>query len=1184
MSRILDPLRLPLQGSALIEASAGTGKTYTIANLYLRLLLGHGEPATPPRRPEEILVMTFTRAATEELRERIAWRLDQAITALGEEATDAGDDAFLCRLRQDYLDDRSRAEARSRLKNAFDTLDEASIHTIDGWCHRILREHSLTTGHDPAAEILTDATPLKMQVVQDFWRREVYPLERAASWWLTEIADPSALYGRVGELPWLDPPLLPPRVPFHHWLEEAVSPLLAACMRLKGQWSEEIRAGYGAWLLELVAQEPYPLNRRSLPPEKIRDALHSLDRWCSEDASFLPEAMADLNKLGSALESLFKKGMQRSLPPSRQQFDAFLAGLAQWQEHSDGLRRRALETAAAAIAALYGEEKQRLRQLEFADLSRAVWASLRGPQGEALAAALRQRFPVVLIDEFQDSSARQYAIFERIYRPREPWPDTTMLLIGDPKQSIYRFRGADLDSYLQARADTAPRHYVLDTNYRSAEALVGALNTLYQRADEALPEGAFDYRGEGDDPLPYLAVTAAGRKQRWQVAGQTAPALHFVYHPEPLTKDEFLAHLADWTAATIAQLLADPATGFVAGDGRLQRLSAGDVAILLRDRQEAAIMLAALRRRGLPAAFLSERSSVYHTPEAEELRLWLLALLHPEDEGSARCALALPLLGLDPEQLWQLPESEAVWARELEGLQESARIWARAGILTALHRRLHEHGRATRILARPDGERRLGNLLHLGELLQQASQRLEGREALLEYLERAQSSTDNPTESQIVRLESEAQCVRIRTIHSAKGLQYPLVFLPFISATKTKQKDPLWQIVPGDEFSTVSWQSPAAEAAKRERLREDLRLLYVALTRAEYALWLGLATGKSASTPLWKGSAIAHLLTAGEAITLAESLEVWRKHPACRVLAAEPIPQVSLPDPVPPSPARQPPVYEGRFERDWRIHSYSRLSQYLEILAEPAQPADRGADAPVAARGDWHDFPQGPGAGRFLHGLLQRLWRDGHWPTDWQAELLRHCRERGEESWGPMLVPWFEALRASPLGSAQTTFGALRGVRTEMPFWFPSRNLATAELDALCHRYLLPQEERPALGERNLRGLFHGFMDLVFLVDGRYYVLDYKSTRLGEDDGAYSDGAMRRDTLAHRYELQAALYLLALHRHLRQRLGSAYRPARHLGGAWLWYLRGCSAASRGLLYLPADPSLLEALDGALEGN
>ncbi|MGK9450756.1 exodeoxyribonuclease V subunit beta [Acidithiobacillus caldus] len=1185
MSQVLDPLSLPLQGSALIEASAGTGKTYTIATLYLRLLLGHGEPATPPRQPREILVMTFTRAATEELRERIALRLYEAMTALREGAPPASGDALLQRLLRDYPDPATRAAAIIRLENAFNSVDEASIHTIDAWCHRVLREHALATGHDPEAEILTDSAPLRIRAVQDFWRREIYALQCAASWWLQRTPDPETLLEQVAGLPWLDPPLPAPRASFHDWLEKAAAPLLNACTELKAQWSGTLRDTYGRWLQELAERDPYPLNRKSLPPEKLQGALQSLDQWCVEKDASIPTAMATLAKLGSALAECFKKGMHCPAPPSQAQFDTFLAALQQWQGDDELLHGQALAHAAAGMAALYGEEKQRLRQLEFNDLSRALWNGLRGPGGTALAEALRQRFPVILIDEFQDSSARQYAIFERIYRPSEPWPDSLMLLIGDPKQSIYRFRGADLDSYLRARADTAPRHYVLGTNYRSAEPLVGALNALYARADERCPGGAFDYRGEGDDPLPYQAVAAAGRSQRWQLGGQEGPAITYAQHPLALTKDEFLTHFAEWTAATIAQLLGDSTSGFVGADGGLRRVGAGDIAILLRDRKEAAIMLSALHRRGLPAAFLSEKQSVYHSPEAEELRLWLFALLHPEDEAALRCALALPLLGLTQHDLWRLDTDEGLWAQEVERLREYARIWAHSGILTTLHRRLHQQATAARILARPDGERRLGNLLHLGELLQQASQHLEGREALLEHLQREQDSEDNPADSHVLRLESDAHCIRIRTIHSAKGLQYPLVFLPFIAATRKDGNIPPWQVVTDDDHSTLSWQSPSAELMDRERLREDLRLLYVALTRAEYALWLGLAAGKTASTPLWWRSAVGRLLGADEGKTPDQCLETWKRHPACRVLAADAIPSAPAPRFAEPSePRRTPPVYTARFERDWSIHSFSRLSQSLQTSVGPYPSPDRLDPGAEAAGQGWHTFPQGPGAGRFLHELLQWLWRDGRWPEDWREDFLHRCDERGYAPWGSVLVHWFAALRASPLGSLGTTFGELRGARTEMPFWFPSQHLPTNQLDALCRQYLLPGRERPILGNQNLHGLFHGFMDLVFAVDGRYYVLDYKSTRLGENDAAYGDAAIGEDVLEHRYELQAALYLLALHRHLRQRLGRQYRAEQHLGGAWLWYLRACATAGGGLLYLAADPQLLDALDSAVGRN
>ncbi|MHB1320898.1 MAG: exodeoxyribonuclease V subunit beta [Acidithiobacillus ferrivorans] len=1187
MTTILDPLHLPLRGSRLIEASAGTGKTWTIAALYLRLILGHGredECFTRALLPEDILVMTFTRAATQELKERIRDRLQHAAQYFRRTDTPAEPDAFLEALLADHPDPKARAQAAHQLVLAADAMDDSAIFTIDAWCQRTLREHAFATGSDFRETLLLDETDLRNDAVRDFWRQEIYPLtEPALSEVLQLFSSPDKVQQETDALRRLDPPLPAPVSTLADWLPAAVTAPRRQLAALKLQWAAEHDA-FAEWLLGILQgpKSSNPLNGKSISVAIVTRTLAALRGWADHPEILLPDELAMCQRLtASNLPSYCNKNQTITPPPAAEVLDTLFSALETIAQQFTQLHGAIRSHAAAWINARLSQLKARSGQVSFTDYQQRLAGVLHDKtQGPALAARLRQKYPAALIDEFQDTSALQYQIFDDIYHAADNDPGTLLLLIGDPKQSIYAFRGADIDSYLQARRLTEGRHYALGINYRSSHALVSALNALYTAAEHTDTQGAFAYAAQGaDNPLPYQPVRAHGHEKLWQVAKQPAPALTFWAASESLTKDHYKALLSEQAAECIATLLADP-TAVFAEDGKDPKpVQPKDIAILVRDRFEAASIRQALHRRQLRSVFLSERDSVYTSHEARDLLLWLEAVADPEDARRLRVALALPLLGQSLSILDAFNQDETAWEAQLEQFQELSRQWRRQGVLAMLHHSIHQFGIAARLLTQPEGERRLTNLLHLGELLQQASATLDGPEALIRHLHEAIAAGSDQSDAHILRLESDAELLRVVTIHAAKGLQYPLVFLPFIATCKAAKTSPFTVTHSAAGQPAIHWESGDTTAAERARLQEDLRLLYVALTRAEHALWLGLAAPKNAGTPIFASSAIAHLLgserPARDLATLLE--DCARLSPEIRV--------ERLTNNIPTTLAVQhynntlnpPAEYPASFEKHWGVASFSHLVR--DLAADPSAPltprrAQTGAP--------WHRYPQGRNAGTFLHDQLQRLAQNGFAQTgqDHFAEQLhKACTQAGLSDWVEETAEWLQAIVHSPLAPLPATLHDLTDFQSEMAFWFPSDALRSDDLDRLCKQHIFPGAERPKLPQRVIHGMMRGFMDLVFSHAGRYYVLDYKSNVLGSGDAEYHAEALRDATLGHRYELQSSLYQLALHRLLRQRMGSSYRPATQLGGTLFFFLRGLRGPEQGMLHLPADLALLDALDG-----
>ena len=1214
MSTAPQPLlaaRFPLWGARLIEASAGTGKTWTIAALYLRLIIGHGgeHAFVRPLMPAQILVMTFTRAATHELSGRIRERLLQAAQAFRQ--PDGVDDPLLLELLQDCADPSAREQAAWRLAMAAESMDDAAVLTIDAWCQRMLREHAFDSGSLWNEELVPNETAVLTEAVQDYWRHHVYELPASAVLALHAIwrgVEPSVrdirgLLGKVDSSAQAQPPLAQL---LQQWLAP-LQPLLA-------QRQQQVQA-MASWLQLQLTEHRVEWSGSTFKDATVNKWLTVLRRWADSDWPLQPPA------IDKGLERLTPRGLREArkkaapdlglLPECFAWFETLVNA---YQQHPDGpARSRVRLHAAAWVHTRLQTLKRRRGHIGFADLQARLHAALHGPQAERLRSAIVQQFPVAMIDEFQDTSPEQYAIFEAIYRPHSEGTShqQALLLIGDPKQSIYGFRGADIYSYLRAKTATAGRHYALSVNRRSTHALVQAVNHSFERADTRSGAGAFGFRTADTDALPFLPVQSHGRAEQWVSTEHTpVPPLQLVHQLTPQNKAGALRDMANACAERIAQWLNDSGNGFEQ-DGRFQRLRPRDVAVLVRNVQEATAIRRALHARALVSVYLSDKDSVFASDEARDLVHWLQAVASPQDVGLARAALALDSLALPWAELLRLAQDDDALDEHLQRLQALQRSWRQLGVLAMLRQTLTVFDLPARWLAQPNGERRLTNVLHLAELLQHASAEVEGEQALIRWLMQQRESAVDNAEEQVLRLESDEDLISVVTVHKSKGLQYPVVCLPFATTWRSGDRADA-VLLPAADGTRSLMLDPDDDALDRndaERLREDLRLLYVAMTRACHGLWMGFplireGNKKSADT---HRSAAGYLLGGNMPMEPAgwlHALQQWAagcahidisaapEHPDCTRWAGR--------DTAPPAMVDTP-DYVARFDRRWAIASYSRLTRDLHgappvalplpdlsPLSRP-QPADDeaqtdtpGTDEPVSAP-IWHRFKRGPITGNFLHDQLEWLAREGFdMPpavADRLAQRLRHSphAEQADE-----LQAWLRDVAHTLLAAVGAPLAELRTLQPELEFWLPLQGLDTAAVDALCRQYWLPGVERPALQRSQLHGMLMGFADLVFEHQGRYWVLDHKSNHLGHHDAAYSAAGLASAMAKHRYDVQAAIYLLALHRLLRSRLGNAYQPDQHLGGAVYLFLRGVHGPEQGCCVLGAPTAMLDALDAMID--
>ncbi len=1165
----LDPLRLPLIGERLIEASAGTGKTFTIAALYLRLLLGLGGEAAYPRAisVEELLVVTFTEAATEELRGRIRSNIHELrIACLRGESDNPLYSALLAEIADKDDDAKTLLLAERQ-------MDEAAVFTIHGFCQRMLSLNAFESGMLFEQQLIEDESRLRYQACADFWRRHCYPLTRDIAAVIHDVwKGPRDLLKSLdrwlqGEAPQLKSPPAP-----NETLAERHQQIIARIDSLKQQWREQVGEIEGVL-------ENSGLDRRKFNRGNQGKWMEKVNAWAQEETlSYqLPDALEKF-----AQSFLLERTKAGGEPPVHPLFSAVESLLASSLTLTDLVLARAMVEIRDAVA----REKRRRGELGFDDMLSRLDEALRGDSGETLASAIRQRFPVAMIDEFQDTDPQQYRIFRRIWRRQ---PETALLLIGDPKQAIYAFRGADIFTYMKARGDVAA-HYTLDTNWRSSPGMVGSVNRLF-----SLSDNPFMFH-----EIPFLPVKAAAKNKglRFTVDAADVPAMNVWLMPgDTVGSGDYQTFMAQLCATQIRDWLSAGQRGrALLWRGETSRpVQASDITVLVRNRLEAAQVREALQTLGIPSVYLSNRDSVFETLEAQEL-LWLLqAVLAPERENTLRSALATSMFGLTALDIENLNQDEQAWDALVEEFSEYRQIWRQRGVMPMLRALMTARHIAENLLATRGGERRLTDILHISELLQEAASQLESEHALVRWLAQHIAEPDSNAASQQMRLESDKHLVQIVTIHKSKGLEYPLVWLPFIARFR-KQDQAFYH--DRETFAAVldlGQDEASLELAEAERLAEDLRLLYVALTRAVWHCSLGVAplSSRKSGNSDFHLSALGRLLQAGEAMDaagLAARLvdfchgDIALQIPGELDLTPWQAPAATIPR----LSARE---LQRRIADDWRVTSYSGLQQHGFSGGQDLLPR---LDVDAAGVGEVveepqltpHQFPRGAAPGTFLHSLFEELDFTQPVPEGWMAEKLQ--LSGFDAQWAPVLTDWLGGVLKTRLPGPDIALNQLaaRDKQVEMAFYLPIAQLLTAErLDALIRQYDPLSADTPPLDFRQVRGMLKGFIDLVFRHEGRYYLLDYKSNWLGEDREAYTRPAMEQAMRAHRYDLQYQLYSLALHRYLRHRLAD-YDYDRHFGGVIYLFLRGMDGQEGGQGIFTTRPvrPLIDGLDQLFAGE
>ncbi|MDD2855080.1 MAG: exodeoxyribonuclease V subunit beta [Desulfuromonadaceae bacterium] len=1186
-----DSLKIETSATNLIEASAGTGKTYAIASLYVRLVVENEH-----YKPENILVVTFTEAATMELRDRIRMRLREARdVAAGSPASDK----FLLNLMSAAHEGWPGSDlALSRLDKALQSFDCAAISTIHGFCSRALQENAFESGSLFDTELVKNQKPLFNQIVDDFWRINFFkesapllPLAEVKKWSPETFS--KFLNGKLTNSVLKIVPEFTPTEITNIW-----SSCTASYKALCKMWSTDNLEIENI----LLTHTGLSRNQKFYKIEKIPELIEGMDLFVKNGTPF---ALFE-GHLKLTAEFMHREGirLKKVAPPEHKFFTL-------WDELLASVNKMAL----TVYCDLLEFAKERLKKLKsarnirlYVDLLADLYSALNGSGGRELAERMRAKYRAAVVDEFQDTDQIQYKIFCNVFKDGE----IPLFLVGDPKQAIYSFRGADIYAYLEAREGVPDgKRHTMVLNWRSSGKLVEAVNTLFSlnKTHPLLIDG-LSY------PDVKSAEVAEDQKKELTLEERNpAPMQIWFFTREPSEKKcipvkRGYPAVVNAVTSEISALLKDASEGkaVIGGKSDSKALVPGDIAVIVRGHKQGKMIYDSLQLRGIPSVIRSEQS-VFQTPEAAELRIILNALADYWSEGKVRASLATCIMGVSASEIARSfePDGEADWERRLNSYREYHELWKNYGFITMFRTFLEAEDIRARLLKIPGGERSITNLLHCGELLHtESSSSHHGVDALCTWFNE-QVATHPDSEEHQIRLESDERAVKILTIHVSKGLEFPVVFCPFLSggvidSAETVLAHDGYDIVAdfgSDDFDRHH------RAAMDEALAENLRLLYVALTRAKYRCYVAWGRFRYAES-----SALAYLFHAPpvtaefspyqELVKVMEDVSdssMIKKITAVQSegginLVVDPPDDLyhSYNNIVGTDSQLNCRFNERVIESEWRVTSFSSLID--GHISPPEYPDHDSSDETaqltvenIKGESSIFDFPKGAEPGTFLHSLFEKLdfAKDNEESRRVVVSSMLESSVYGT-GYTDMVCKMLTAVCEAEL-SAGLTLSSLQPGNwvQEMEFYFPLNLIDPRALGDLFRSFRIEkpvnlQHIAESLNFQSVKGMLLGFIDLVFCHSGKYYIIDWKSNYLGNKAEKYSTDNLAIEMKQKLYSLQYLIYTVALNRYLERRI-SDYDYETHFGGAYYIFLRGVdnSIPGNGIYFDKPDAAMVREL-------
>lgn len=1162
-----DLLDSPIYKTNLIEANAGTGKTYTITALFLRLLIERGLDA------DNILAVTFTQAAAYELKERIRSRIYDAVTIFSydKKLPDnikenlQNNDPFLFGLYERQTD---KKKAFKLLNAALRNFDLASIFTIHGFCRRILYENTFESGGLFDTTLVTENASFLMEIAEDFWRKYTYNLPPLFANYLKKSISVNLLYRLIKDfkmsrcveiLP--DPAYIEKTESVNErTIERDYNNILGNVGLL---WEKERNN------IKDILENEKGLNRNKYRKNGISYLIDAMDDFTSlTDNPFLFDKFIKFTS--DEIEASTKKGFE---PAAHSFFDLCGRLAAQNKKLCEIFDADILKLKLKLITYLSYEHKKRKKNLNicfFDDLIADLHNALHGKSGNKLADKIRERFKVAMIDEFQDTDPLQYQIFCKIFGKKIDYP---LFLIGDPKQAIYGFRGADIFTYIKAAKNT-DKKYTLTKNRRSTFSLIKAVNSIFgNNPDPFLYEdisfipSSYPYDRTENETFTIDGIEESGIKICCVEPKESKP-----------NQEEVKEIISRYFADNIANLLNMGKEGrALIGNNRLE---AKDIAVLVRKNKEAYMIQKDLFALDIKS-ILHNTENIFETEDAYQTALLLDGIIDYENSSAVKSALAGKMFGLTSKDIYNLFEDETSWEKRKESFREYNRIWKNRGFIRMFNYMAQKEKFFPNLIIKPDGERKITNMLHLMEILNKfyIEKKMNIFELVKLLKDKIAASYENTAEDEaLLRLESDENAVTIITIHKSKGLEYPIVFSPFLSADseiRGKIQSLKFHDRNGSSYLDIGSKNFEInkKTAEKEILAENIRLLYVAATRAKYLCYMGWRNAGGGLTssqaflfhnqkPLSSDNIIREVKDAADK---KDGNELYNELKRLEKISEQKIEILEIKEsedktvtasPVENSLAFEPSPrhFSGKISKDWGISSFTSITSNMTEQFDSINPFYNDDETIKTA---FFRSERGARFGTFLHYILEH--------TDFSSKIVSSSifdklMEYGySDAIEPAVFNMIEHLVLASLDTENKDLVLSRIENkkrmNEFEFYFPIKPIFWSDLSILFEDKFGYDKRIKNIKKNTIKGFMRGFIDMVFMYEEKFYIIDWKSNYLGENINDYNQNAILSSMLDHHYILQYHIYTAALSRYLNAKIED-YDYEKYFGKVFYIFLRG----------------------------